>query len=142
MEPGGGCWREKSSQQAEQQLQTPAVGTSSEHWGTGEGAVRLEEGAEEVDGEGSPLPAAPVQQNAAQDPEFTLPLAGSGVRGPLPPLEAVEANPLPCRVLQRVIAQACVWWGMKALGVKAQTLGSHRLHWPFDFLLCAMKDLS
>ena len=56
MEPGGGCWREKSSQQAEQQLQTPAVGTSSEHWGTGEGAVRLEEGAEEVDGEGCPHP--------------------------------------------------------------------------------------
>ena len=85
-------------------------------------------------------PPAPAQQNAAQDPEFTLPVAGSGVGGPLPPLGAVEANPLPCRVLQRVIAQAL--FGGEALGVKAQTLGSHGLHWPFDFLLCAMKDLS
>lgn len=72
--------------------------------------MRLEEGAEEADREGT-TPAAPVQQDEVQDPEFTLPLAGSGVRGPLPPSEAVEANPVPCGVLQGVIAQACVWWG-------------------------------
>lgn len=45
-------------------------------------------------GQGAP-PSRCVQQNEVQDPGLTLPLAGFGVRGPLPPSEAVEARLVP-----------------------------------------------
>lgn len=57
MKPGGGCWREKSSKQVEQHLQTPAVGASLDVGVRGR-AVRLEEGAEEADRKAPPRPAA------------------------------------------------------------------------------------
>lgn len=110
-----------------------------EHWGTGEGAVQLEQRAGEADREHPPPAACSRMRSRTQGSLFHWQVLESEDHShhlkQWRLAWCLAVSPVGDRSLRPV-------FGGEAVGVKAQTLGSHWLHRPFSLLLCAMKDLN